>query len=58
MASNKYETYVRIERHAHEKLEFIAKKQHRSVNSLIVHYIMSCIEDYEEQNGEIKLADD
>ncbi|SHI23886.1 HicB family protein [Sporobacter termitidis DSM 10068] len=58
MATDKYPTYVRIDRSIHEKLEIMAQKEHRSVNSLIVHLILKGVEDYEAKNGEVKVLDD
>jgi predicted HicB family RNase H-like nuclease len=40
MATNKHETYVRFEEKDHRKLAYLASKEHRSTNSLIVHFAL------------------
>jgi predicted HicB family RNase H-like nuclease len=55
MSSYKIQTGVRLEEEALEKVRFIAKKQKRSLNSL-VEYLIDCeINRYETENGTIQI---
>jgi hypothetical protein len=58
MATNKHETYVRFEEKDHRKLAYLASKEHRSTNSLIVHFALAKLEEYEAKNGEIIIPKD
>jgi len=55
MATDKVPTGIRLEYIALEKIRYIAKKQRRSLNSL-VEYLVDCeIETYENENGVIQV---
>ena len=58
MATDKHETYVRFVEKDHRKLAYLASKEHRSTNSLIVHFTLAMLEQYEEKNGIIEVPDD
>ena len=42
----------------HDKLNYIAKYEGRSMNGQVLHLIRQCIRDYERQNGEITVPTD
>ena len=52
----KYSTNIRIEPNNAEKINFIAKKEHRSLNNLIELLIINYVEKFEKEHGKIKLS--
>lgn len=58
MASDRYPTYIRMDKSIHSKLLIIAEKEHRSLNSLMVVMLIAAIEEYEKKHGEIKIPDE
>ena len=55
MATDKIQTGIRLEYDALEKIRFIAKKQKRTLNSLVEYLVEREINTYERENGIIHL---
>lgn len=54
MASLKRVFTLRLQDDVFDKLEALAKKQHRSMTNMIEFIMMNYLEKYEEENGEIE----
>lgn len=57
MAANKIQTGLRINETTYAKLKTISIKAHRSINNLVEYVIQKYLNDYEENNGSIPLAE-
>ena len=53
MATNKIQTGIRFEPELLYKITKIAKKNKRSLNAQLEFLAQSCVEEYENENGEI-----
>ncbi|MCX4328300.1 MAG: hypothetical protein OSJ45_13575 [Lachnospiraceae bacterium] len=57
MAANKIQTGLRINETTYAKLKTISIKENRSINNLVEYVIQKYLNDYEENNGSIPLAE-
>jgi len=48
---------LRLKDEYFDKLEFVAKKEHRSLTNLIELSVIKYLEEYENENGDIKVND-
>ena len=48
---------LRVDRELFGKFRYIAKYEGRSANKEIEQYMKRCVQEFEEKNGEIDLAD-
>jgi len=48
---------LRVSTEIHQKLRFIAKYEGRTINGQAYYLILSCIREYEKENGEITQED-
>jgi len=55
MATDKIQTGLRLQQPVLEKITFIAKKEHRSLNAQIEYIVQEYIEQYEEKHGNIEI---
>lgn len=55
MSTDKPQVKAYVSRENYEKIKAIAKKDKRSVSNQIELLIEKCIEEYESQNGSIKI---
>jgi len=53
MATTKIQTGIRFQSETLDKITYIAKKNHRSLNAQLEFLTQQCIEQYEKENGEI-----
>ena len=58
MKGNKIQSAVRLEAEMHAKINFIAKRNRRSLNAQLEFLAQECIEEYEEKHGAIELTDE
>lgn len=58
MGTNKVQTGIRFEEKMLRKISYIAKRNHRSFNAQLEHLVENCIEEYERENGEIRVLGD
>ena len=58
MATSKIPTGVRFEEDMLIKITHIAKKNRRSFNAQLEFLAQKCIEEYEQEKGEIKIKDE
>ena len=58
MATDKIQTGIRLEELALEKIRFIAKKQKRTLNSLIEYLVDREINAFETEHGVVQIAPD
>lgn len=56
MATNKIQTGIRFTEDMLAKITFIAKRNHRSLNAQLEFLVQNCVEEYEKENGEIKIS--
>ena len=57
MATSKIQTGIRFEEEMLLKITHIAKKSRRSLNAQLEFLAQKCIEEYELENGVIKIND-
>ena len=57
MATTKIQTGIRFEEEMLNKITYIAKKNRRSLNAQLEFLTQQCIEEYELENGEIRIDD-
>ena len=55
MATNKIQTGLRLNEPLYEKSRSLAWQEQRSLNNLIEYVLQKYIDDYEAQNGPIKI---
>ena len=55
MATNKIQTGLRLNETIYEKVKVISTREQRSMNNFIEFVIQRYIEEYECENGEIKI---
>ena len=55
MATNKIQTGIRFEPELLYKITEIAKKNKRSLNAQLEFLAEACVEEYEQNHGEIKI---
>ncbi len=55
MATDRIQTGVRFSPDILTKITYIAKQNYRSFNSQMEYLAQKCIEEFEAQNGEIKV---
>ncbi|MBQ2895113.1 MAG: Arc family DNA-binding protein [Oscillospiraceae bacterium] len=53
MATDKIQTGIRFREEMLRKITYIAKKNHRSLNAQLEHLAQECIDNYEQEHGEI-----
>ena len=58
MTTNKIQAGLRLEEEMLIKITHIAKKNRRSLNAQIEYLVEKCIEEYEQENGEITISED
>ncbi|WP_409968352.1 Arc family DNA-binding protein [Bengtsoniella intestinalis] len=58
MATDKIQTGIRFTEDMLLKISHIAKKNRRSLNAQLEFLAQTCIEKYEEENGEIALTEE
>ena len=58
MPTNKIQTGIRFEEEMLVKITYIAKKNRRSLNAQLEFLAQTCIEEYEQEKGEIQISDD
>lgn len=58
MNNYKLSTTIRVDEIIWEKFKIIAKEENRSLNSQVEFLIKKCIQEYEQQNGTIKIDSD
>jgi len=57
MATNKRVFTLRLQDEVFEKMEYIAKQEHRSLTNLIEYVLLQYIEDYQDKNGDIETTE-
>ena len=57
MATNKRVFTLRLQDEVFEKMEYIAKQEHRSLTNLIEYVLLQYIEDYQDKNGNIETTE-
>lgn len=57
MAVSKIQTGLRINETTYAKLKTLSAKENRSINNLVEYIIQKYLEDFENTNGTIPLAD-
>lgn len=57
MAVSKIQTGLRINETTYAKLKTLSAKENRSINNLVEYIIQKYLEDFENTNGAIPLAD-
>lgn len=55
MATDKKPTMLRLPIELHEKVRYMAYIEHRSVNAQIEHALMTYIQKFEQEHGEINI---
>ena len=55
MANNKIQTGIRFEPELLYKITHISKENKRSLNEQIEYLALTCVKEYERENGEIEL---
>lgn len=58
MAASKKAVLIRVQPEIHDKLKFIADKNHRSITNQLEWLMLQFISEYESENGKIPLADE
>ena len=53
MATDKIQTGIRFREEMLRKITYIAKKNHLSLNAQLEHLAQECIDNYEQEHGEI-----
>ncbi len=53
MSTDRIQTGIRFKEDVLNKITYIAKKEHRSLNAQLEHLAQKCIEEYEKAYGEI-----
>ena len=53
MASNKVQTGIRFEPELLYKIAFVAKQNKRSLNAQLEYLAMTCVKEFEDENGQI-----
>ncbi len=48
---------IRTDKVLHDKLQYVAAYEGRSMSGQIMHLIQKCIRDFEKENGPIQLED-
>ena len=56
MATNKIQTGIRFEPELLEKITYIAKKNKRSLNAQLEYLAQLCVNEFEKENGTIKIT--
>lgn len=57
MATSKIQTGLRLEEEALKKITYIAKKEKRSLNSVLEYAAQKYIDEFEKTHGNISLQD-
>jgi len=55
MATDKIQTGIRFKEEMLQKITYIAKRNHRSLNAQLEFITQLCIDEYESEKGEIVL---
>lgn len=58
MATNKVQTGIRFEPELLYKITQIAKKNKRSLNAQLEFLAQNCVDEYEDEHGEIPIDED
>lgn len=58
MATNKRVFTLRMHDDVFDKIEGLAKQQHRSLTNYIEYVLLKHLADYEKEHGPIKIGDD
>ena len=58
MATNKIQTGIRFEPELLYKISKVAKENKRSLNAQLEFLAQCCVNEYEKENGEIKLTEE
>ena len=58
MATSKIQTGIRIEEEALKKITYIAKMKKRSMNAQVEYLVQKCIDEYEQEKGEIIIEEE
>lgn len=48
---------IRMDKELHDKLQYIAKYDARSMSNLILHLIQNCVREFEKEHGAITKED-
>lgn len=55
MSTNKRVFTLRLQDDVFDKIEYVAKAQHRSMTNFIEYALLQYLQQYEDENGEITL---
>ena len=58
MATNKIQTGIRFDPELLYKISFVAKQNKRSLNAQLEYLALTCVKEYERDNGEIHVDPD
>ncbi|MBR2473750.1 MAG: Arc family DNA-binding protein [Clostridia bacterium] len=58
MSKNKIQTGIRFEPELLYKIAYIAKQNKRSLNAQLEFLALTCVKDYENENGKIDVSED
>ncbi len=57
MATNKRVFTLRLQDDVFDKIEYLAKDQHRSMTNFIEFVLLQYLDEYQKDNGDINLSD-
>lgn len=52
-----YHLSIRMDRESHDKIQYVAAYEGRSMSGQIVHLIQKCIREFEKEHGSITTQD-
>ncbi len=55
MSTNKIQTGIRFEEELLDKIAYVARQNKRSLNAQLEYLAQVCVNEYEKENGEIKI---